>query len=58
MAIEARLESLDQQHQRLETALSEEVLRPAFDDTKVSEMKRQKLAIKDEIKNLRSKMSA
>ena len=56
MAIEARLESLGQQHQELEAALDEEMTHPAYDELKVHDLKRRKLAIKDEIETLRSRL--
>ena len=56
MALEARLESLGQQHKELEAALNEEMMRPAYDELKIHDLKRRKLAIKDEMEVLRSKV--
>ncbi len=49
MSIEARLETLNERHRELETKLSEERRHPAFDDIRVQDLKRKKLAIKDEM---------
>ncbi|NHK26736.1 DUF465 domain-containing protein [Parvularcula flava] len=55
MSIDARLEKLDQRHQELETALSTELKQPSSDDLRINELKRRKLAIKDEIRTLQSR---
>ncbi|MEO1656304.1 MAG: DUF465 domain-containing protein [Pseudomonadota bacterium] len=54
MTIQARLDTLVERHQALEAALQEERSYPAFDEEKISEIKRQKLAIKDEMLTLQS----
>lgn len=43
------LTSLHDKHASLERAIEEEVLRPHPDDIRLSELKREKLRIKDEI---------
>lgn len=52
MSIEARLETLNEKHQALEAALAEERRRPAHDDQVISDLKRRKLAIKDQMAQL------
>lgn len=54
MAIEARLEKLNERHQNLEISLSEELSHTATDDLRIHDIKRQKLKIKDEMEKLRS----
>ena len=55
MSIQARLDTLAQRHQALEAALAEERRHAAFDDIRVTALKRRKLAIKDEINALLQK---
>lgn len=52
MNIDARLESLGERHRNLEGIIEEEMRRPTCDDLRISDLKRQKLAIKDEMRNL------
>ncbi len=54
MSIEARLETLHQRHRELESALNEEANHPAFDEHKIQDIKRKKLAIKDEMAQLQA----
>ncbi len=56
MSIESRLETLTQRHQELEAALHNEKTHPAFDETKLSDIKRKKLAIKDEMEALKAQV--
>lgn len=49
MSIQARIETLTVKHQALETALDEERRHAAFDEQRISDLKRRKLAIKDEM---------
>lgn len=53
MAMEAHLETLNTRHQELEAAITSELKHPSHDDIKVHELKRLKLKIKDEIRELR-----
>lgn len=53
MALEAHLQSLNQRHQELEAQLTTEMKHPHPDDTRVHELKRLKLRIKDQIERLR-----
>jgi len=52
MSIEGRIAELERKHKALETALEAEEKHPAADDAKISEMKREKLKIKEEIARL------
>lgn len=54
MAVEARIRELGSRHQSLELAIQEELRRPATDDLKLKELKRQKLRLKEEMEALRS----
>ncbi|MEE4209004.1 MAG: YdcH family protein [Parvularcula sp.] len=54
MSIQARLETLAERHQALEAALNEERRHAALDELKISDLKRKKLALKDEIATLHS----
>ncbi|MEM1380764.1 MAG: DUF465 domain-containing protein [Pseudomonadota bacterium] len=49
MSIDARLETLNERHEALESAIAEERSHAAMDDIRLHDLKRQKLAIKDEI---------
>ena len=55
MAIKAHLETLNQRHQELETAIASETKHPGYDELRVIELKRQKLKIKDQLEELRLK---
>lgn len=52
MTIDARLDTLGQKHAELESQLHQELRHPAFDEAKVHDIKRRKLAIKDEMTTL------
>lgn len=52
MSIQARLEALKDRHHELESKLHSEETRPAPDIETVAALKRQKLAIKDEMLRL------
>jgi hypothetical protein len=53
MAIEGRIRELGQRHKSLERAIEDELHRPASDSGKLSELKRQKLRLKEEMEHLR-----
>ena len=57
MAIQARLETLEKKHGALEEELHSALSHPSSDDTIISEIKRRKLRVKDEIERLRVEMS-
>ena len=54
MAIEARIRELGVRHQTLERAIHDELTRPAADDLKLRDLKRQKLKVKEEMESLRA----
>jgi len=56
MAIKAHMETLNQRHQELDTAIAFENRRPAHDELRIVELKRRKLKIKDQLEELRSQM--
>jgi hypothetical protein len=49
MQTDERLDTLNDKHATLERAIEKENLRPHPDDIRISELKREKLRIKDEI---------
>jgi hypothetical protein len=53
MAIEARIRELGQRHKTLERAIEDELHRPASDSSRLGELKRQKLRLKEEMEHLR-----
>jgi hypothetical protein len=57
MAIEQRLRELDARHRDLDLMIENEAKRPAVDTTRLSAMKRQKLKIKEEIEDIRQRLS-
>ncbi|HWA00615.1 MAG TPA: DUF465 domain-containing protein [Caulobacterales bacterium] len=57
MALESRLRELDTRHRDLDHAIENEARRPAADAMRLSQMKRQKLKIKEEIEALRQRMA-
>ena len=54
MSIEAHLESLLRKHGVLESEISEIIARPVFDQAELSQLKREKLRLKEEIERIRS----
>jgi hypothetical protein len=52
MSLNDRVESLKDKHAALDAALKAETRRPQLNSAAVSEMKRQKLRIKDELERL------
>lgn len=54
MAIEARIRELDSRRHSLDRAIETEVRRPGVDSLRLSELKRQKLKLKEEIEGLRA----
>lgn len=50
--INHRIEVLKQKHETLDTALDAEIRRPMPDTTVISNLKREKLAVKDELERL------
>ncbi|MFK7866176.1 MAG: YdcH family protein [Alphaproteobacteria bacterium] len=52
MKIDERVSSLKRKHDALEKSLHDETIRPQPDDKKVGELKKMKLALKQEIEQL------
>jgi hypothetical protein len=52
MAISTHLDELEQRHQMLEAQLVEALQHPSTDDSHLTELKRRKLQVKDEIARL------
>jgi len=52
MAVEAHVDELAEKHRQLDLKIEEELSRPYADDLKIQELKRQKLALKDELVRL------
>ncbi len=52
MPLTARIESLRKRHTEIEKQLNLEESRPAQDEVKINKLKRDKLALKDEIAKL------
>jgi hypothetical protein len=58
MSLQNHLLELERRHSALEREIHKELVHPGSDETKVAEMKRRKLLLKDEIAKLRSDCSA
>ncbi len=56
MAVEARIRELGSRHKSLEQAIQDELRRPAGDDIRLQELKRQKLRLKEEMEALRGQI--
>jgi hypothetical protein len=56
MAVEARIRQLGSRHHALEQAIHDEMRRPASDDVRLKELKRQKLKLKEEMESLRARI--
>lgn len=57
MALEQRLRELDARHRDLDMIIENEARRPAADDVRLRAMKRQKLKLKEEIEEIRQRLS-
>ncbi|MFN3856695.1 MAG: YdcH family protein [Caulobacter sp.] len=55
MALEARIRELDSRHRKLDRTIEEELNHPASDELRISELKRQKLRLKEEIEGLKAR---
>lgn len=56
MAVEARIRQLGSRHHALDEAIHDELRRPASDDVRLKELKRQKLRLKEEMESLRARI--
>jgi hypothetical protein len=54
MAVDARIRELGNRHQSLERAIQDELARPAWDEMRLRDLKRQKLRLKEEMEGLRA----
>jgi len=52
MSLAEKIESLKVKHETLESAIEQEHHRPHPDDLEIADLKKQKLAVKDEISQL------
>lgn len=57
MAIEARIRELGVRHQSLDRAIQDETSRPASDELRLRQLKRQKLRLKEEMETLRGRVN-
>lgn len=53
MTMESHLAELERRHQVLESEIAEAMLHPGVDDLVITELKRRKLQLKDEIEKLK-----
>jgi hypothetical protein len=58
MSIPANIATLERQHQALEREISAEQQHPSCDDSKIAELERVKLIVKDQIARLQQDLSA
>jgi len=58
MSIETHLAKLESKRQALKTKLEEKLSHPSVDDLEITDIKRQKLHLKDEIARLQSEIAA
>jgi hypothetical protein len=58
MSPDAHLAELKAMHRALEEQISDALAHPSTDDTKIAELKRRKLQVKDEIVRLQHRVSA
>lgn len=56
MAVESRIRELGSRHQSLDQAIQDELSRPAADDMRLRQLKRQKLRLKEEMEALRGQL--
>jgi hypothetical protein len=55
MAIEARIRELGSRHQSLDRAIHDEMTRPSVDASRLQDLKRRKLRLKEEMEALRAR---
>ena len=56
MAVDARIRELGNRHQSIERMIQDELSRPAYDDMRLKQLKRQKLKLKEEMEGLRARV--
>ena len=57
MTLDSRLDHLGRRHESLQSQIDAELKHPAFDDVKLHDLKRRKLAIKDEMQSLQTRLT-
>ena len=57
MSIQEHLVELKAQHRALEEEIADAIAHPSTDDTKIAELKRRKLQVKDEIARMQASTS-
>ncbi len=53
MATDARIRELDARHEKLDHQITQEMKRPSADPLRITNLKKQKLKLKEEIESLR-----
>ncbi|WP_336055202.1 YdcH family protein [Nitratireductor sp. CH_MIT9313-5] len=53
MSLDSHLEELQRKHGDLQREIDEALLHPSVDELEIAKLKRRKLAIKDQLENLR-----
>jgi len=56
MGLASHIQELADKHHKLDEQIHEELLRPAPDDMMISELKKRKLRLKEEIERLKSEI--
>lgn len=57
MSLQARIDSLNKEHDRLDDLIAQELSHPGVSDLELAQMKREKLRLKDEIAALEGKLA-
>lgn len=57
MSVQARIESLHREHDRLDGLIAQEFQHPGISDLELAHLKREKLKLKDEIAALEGKLA-
>ncbi|MBX6425507.1 MAG: DUF465 domain-containing protein [Variibacter sp.] len=58
MSIQAHLAELERRHRALEDEIAEAMAHPSTDDVTITQLKRRKLQVKDEIERLKQEAQA
>ena len=54
MALEGHIQELSEKHKKLQEMIESEMAHPDWDESRVAELKKEKLRIKDEMERLRA----
>lgn len=57
MSLDSHLEELQRKHGDLQREIDEALLHPSVDELEIAKLKRRKLAIKDQLENLRKPLT-